>query len=70
MRHEVALLEWGDSTGGVRLLGRSTNPEIVATVRSHLVEQLGPSPVGRRPNLVALRTVKNQDEGKVPERSE
>lgn len=40
---EVALLEWGGGAGGVRLLGRSTDPEIVAAVREHLASKLLPT---------------------------
>ena len=40
MPFEVALLEWGDGREGVRLLGRSSAPDLVETVRAHLVDRL------------------------------
>ena len=40
MPMEVALLEWGTDRGGVRLIGRSGDREMVDAVRRHLVEQL------------------------------
>ena len=36
---EVALLQWSPG-GGVRLLGKSNDPEMVDTVRRHLVGRL------------------------------
>jgi len=38
MPMEVALLQWGTATGGVRLLGRSGDPDVVEVVRRHLTE--------------------------------
>ena len=40
MTVEIALLEWGDRSGGIRLLGRSTAPDLVELVRHHLVSEL------------------------------
>lgn len=40
MPTEVALLEWGEDRGGVRLLGRSADPDVVNLVRRHLMGRL------------------------------
>lgn len=37
---EVALLEWNDTEHGVRLLGQSSDPTLVATVQRHLAKHL------------------------------
>ena len=45
---EVALIEREDVNGGLRLLGRSSDPDLIEAVREHLVHRLqtdGPSPV-------------------------
>jgi len=41
MRHEVALIEWREGDGGVRLLGRSTDARVVEYVRRQLRAALG-----------------------------
>lgn len=57
---EVALLEWGEGQGGVRLLGRSGDPELVDLVRQHLAERLAPAasraPTNRPPSLRPVRS--------------
>ena len=67
MPMEVALLEWGTDRGGVRLLGRSGDPEMVDAVRRHLVNQLDED---LRPDDAAaqLRLVSpvDEDEGEQP----
>ena len=40
MQLEVTLLEWNDHEQGVRLLGRSCDPTLVATVQRHLAKHL------------------------------
>ena len=37
---EVALLEWNDMEQGVRLVGRSSDPILVRSVRAHLASDL------------------------------
>ena len=43
MVHEVALIEWSDATGGMRLLGRSRDPQVIAAVREHLADSFLPT---------------------------
>jgi len=43
MRLEVALLE-SDTDRGVRILGRTTDATLVASVRGHLIERLNQPP--------------------------
>ena len=57
MQVEVALLEWAYERGGVRLLGRSSDPELVEAVREHLVQQLGSERQGGPAALRLLRPV-------------
>jgi len=52
MRHEIALIEWSDGDGGVRLLGRCADPRVVEIVQRHLVESI--RGVESRPILRAL----------------
>ena len=42
MALEIALLAWGQdpATGGVRLIGRTRSPKLIAAVRRHLIAQL------------------------------
>lgn len=52
-RLEVALLEWGEREPGentVKLLGRSSDPALVETVRAHLVGRLS-GPLDEPPGL-------------------
>jgi hypothetical protein len=37
---EVALLEWNDTEQGVRLVGRSGDPNLIRSVREHLSRDL------------------------------
>ena len=62
MSLEVVLLESDEDEGGVRLLGRSSNPFVVDTVRRHLVGRLG-SGVPLNPSLPlhAVLPPKEQD---------
>jgi hypothetical protein len=55
MPFEVALLQWGDGTGGVRLLGRSADPGVVDAVRRHLLDQFND---GHEPARTELRVVR------------
>lgn len=52
---EVALLQWGDGRGGVRLLGRSTDPGVVDAVRRHLVDQFSDDHEEARTELRLVR---------------
>ena len=55
---EVALLEWNDMEQGVRLLGRSCDPTLVATVQRHLANHLQ----GEIAEPTELRLVKGSPE--------
>ena len=51
---EVALIEWGDGAegGGLRLAGRSNDPQLVEMVRQHILRRLQPDEEqGRQPRL-------------------
>ena len=64
MALEVALLEWGEESGGVRMLGRSTDPALVEVVREHLTRRLSPYTPGD--SRVPIRLVSNpngEDDG-------
>lgn len=63
---EVALLEWNDREQGVRLLGRSCDPTLVATVQRHLAKHLQ----GEIAEPTELRLVKGSPEASAIPRNE
>ncbi len=63
MRLEVALLQ-SDPDRGVRILGRTTDAALVASVRGHLIEMLNQPPQDERDSS-ALTLVRGLD----PDRS-
>jgi hypothetical protein len=52
---EVALLEWNDMEQGVRLVGRSSDPSLVRSVRKHLSDEVHPDPGGPTPDLQLVK---------------
>ena len=63
MPFEVALLEWGDGRDGVRLLGRSSAPDLVETVRAHLVDRLSDDEPSESPRVHRLWPVPSPTDG-------
>ncbi len=66
MRLEVALIE-SDPDHGVRILGRTTDATLVASVRGHLVERLNQPPENQQ-EPSALRLVPRLDPDGSPDR--
>ena len=70
MGFEVALLEWSDARRGegVRLVGRSTAPELVQTVRARLLAEATQDLSERRePGLRLVSTPKSTPHDPTPE---
>jgi hypothetical protein len=59
MRLEVALLE-SDPDRGIRILGRTTDAALVASVRGHLIERLNQPPENQQ-EPAAFRLVPRRD---------
>ena len=59
---EIALLEWREGAQGLRLLGRSADPVMVAAVREHLVERLADAGVLDEPSELRLVRPTDDDE--------
>ena len=51
---EVALLEWREGAQGLRLVGRSADPAMVAAVKEHLVERLAGTGAPDEPPMLRL----------------
>ena len=66
MRLEVALIE-SDPDRGVRILGRTTDATLVASVRGHLIERLNQLPQDERDSS-ALTLVPGLDPDRSPDR--
>ncbi len=54
---EVALLEWQNGGEGLRLLGRSSDPNLVEAVREHLLGRLGAESPSKRSKLHLLHPI-------------
>ena len=54
MQLEVALLGWSESHGGVRMLGRSADAEVIRLVREHLIRRLEANEAAGSPPALRL----------------
>ena len=62
MALEVALLEWHDESGGIRMLGRCRDRDVVEAVRARLAARLSSDGPPRRSTPPRLRPVPDEND--------